>query len=269
MHDTANETGRLFFETYWRPSFKRILDVGALNVNGTLRDHAPPGSDYVGLDMEKGPGVDIVHPDQSAPFPFADSSFDLVVSTSCFEHSLMFWATFLEMVRVVRPGGFIYINAPSNGNYHAYPYDCWRFYPDAGLALAAWARSAGYREACLVESFFSRPQSDIWTDCTMVFSKSALDPAAPLALLSAAAPGCYNVRTYRGDGILGFQRSSDDMLAIDRLESEIAALKAAHDAETGRLKAALAGMEESLSWRMTAPARAVAGFLRRAYRSIR
>ena len=28
-----------------------------------------------------------------------------------------------------------YLNAPSNGEFHRYPVDCWRFYPDAGGAL--------------------------------------------------------------------------------------------------------------------------------------
>lgn len=43
--------------------------------------------------------------------------------------------TFLEYARVIKPGGMIYINAPSNGDYHRYPDDNWRFYPDCGRVL--------------------------------------------------------------------------------------------------------------------------------------
>jgi hypothetical protein len=33
----------------------------------------------------------------------------------------------------------IYVNAPTRGKYHAYPGDNWRFYLDAGQALAYWS----------------------------------------------------------------------------------------------------------------------------------
>jgi hypothetical protein len=98
------------------------LEVGSQNVNGTLRDFIPLEGEYVGIDVNHGPGVDIVLTDPYE-FPFAHDHFDPVISSSCFEHDQMFWLTFLEMVRVVKPRGHIYINAPSNGSYHRYPVD--------------------------------------------------------------------------------------------------------------------------------------------------
>jgi len=41
-----------------------------------------------------------------------------------FEHDVMFWESFLELVRVLRPGGLLYLNAPSNTAFHRYPLDC-------------------------------------------------------------------------------------------------------------------------------------------------
>jgi len=72
------------------------------------------------------------------PFPFADGSFDLVITTSTFEHDPMFWMTIREMARVVRLGGFVYVNAPSAGFYHGYPDDNYRFYRGAAGSLAFW-----------------------------------------------------------------------------------------------------------------------------------
>ena len=138
MHETAYEHGRLFFELYWQPGFEVVIDLGSQDVNGSLRDHCPPGARYVGLDLEPGPGVDMVV-EPGATLPFADASVDVVVSTSAFEHDVFFWETFLELTRVIRPGGFVYIDAPSNNDFHRHPLDCWRFYPDAGIALAKWA----------------------------------------------------------------------------------------------------------------------------------
>src|SRR6266481_4259011 len=151
MHDTAYQIGRLFFESYFDGQAPSVLDVGSRDINGTLRACAPPGTKYVGVDLESGAGVDVVLKDPNK-LPFEPNSFDATVSSSCFEHDQMFWLTFLEMARVTKHGGFIYINAPSNGFYHSYPYDNWRFYPDSGLALTEWAKTDGLRLQ-LIESF--------------------------------------------------------------------------------------------------------------------
>jgi SAM-dependent methyltransferase len=108
--------------------------------------------------------------------PFVAGVFDIVVSTSAFEHDAMFWLTFLEMCRVLREGGYLYLNAPSKGGYHQHPIDAWRFFPDAGIALRDWARLNAH-EIDLLESFITQNKDDIWNDCVMIFGKKA-GPAA-------------------------------------------------------------------------------------------
>ena len=176
MHPSAMESGRRFFAAYLGTvEGPGIIDVGGLDVNGTLRTVAPPGSRYVSVDLAPGRGVDIVLED---PFslPFPDESFDCAVSTSCFEHDTMFWLTFLEMCRVTRPGGHIYFNAPSRGPYHGYPGDCWRFYPDAGASLEAWGRRSGH-VVSLVESFVIA-DTHPFNDFVAVFRKGEAQPRA-------------------------------------------------------------------------------------------
>jgi SAM-dependent methyltransferase len=91
--------------------------------------------EYVGVDFEPGANVDIVvKPGQQLPFD--DGSFDLVISTSCLEHDPCPMLSFREMCRVVKLGGFIYANAPTNGIYHAFITDNWRFYSDAAQSFA-------------------------------------------------------------------------------------------------------------------------------------
>jgi SAM-dependent methyltransferase len=174
MHDTALEHAKLFFELYWQPGFSDILELGSLDVNGSLREVSPPASSYVGVDAGAGRGVDhVVTPGD--PLPFPDGSFDVVVTSSTFEHDVCFWESFLECLRVLRPGGFLYVNAPSNHGFHRYPLDCWRFYPDAGIALVAWARRQG-RDVALIESFVADPVSECWADFVAVFRRSSPDP---------------------------------------------------------------------------------------------
>ena len=55
---------------------------------------------YVGLDMESGPNVDVVG--VSHDIPFIGDEFDIVISSSCFEHDDMFWVSFQEMCRVLK-----------------------------------------------------------------------------------------------------------------------------------------------------------------------
>lgn len=168
MHDTAELIGRHFLEIY-ADSSSTIVDFGSYDFNGTLKNFCPPGSKYIGLDLSNGPSVDIVV-ESGKPTPLDSESADIVLSSSQIEHDPAFWESFLEFSRIVKPGGYIYINAPSNGPYHRYPNDYWRLYPDAGLGLEAYAKKRGF-ELCLIESFIAERNSDNWNDFVAVFQK--------------------------------------------------------------------------------------------------
>jgi SAM-dependent methyltransferase len=217
MHPTASDMGRLFFRQYWKEGFRRILDIGSLDVNGSLRKHSPPGAEYIGIDLSEGPGVDFVLEDPYK-YPFAQGHFDLIVSTSCFEHDPMFWLTFIEAARVLSPNGYLYINAPSNGWYHTHPWDNWRFYPDAALALESWARRCG-SSIHVIESFIAgRSAGDIWNDCVMIFGK-ALE--APSRFVSDAIPTAYNVRKLGVAGVSNLSEHTEDMRIIRDQKAKI------------------------------------------------
>jgi SAM-dependent methyltransferase len=171
MHTTALILGSLFFERYGararRSGRLSILDIGSMDVNGSLREVAPFESHYWGVDNMGGKGVDqVVLP--GARLPFAAQTYDLVVSTSALEHDPLFWQTVSEAFRVTADGGFVFINVPSRGPYHRHPGDCWRFYPDSGLALARWGRLQNYAVS-LVESFSWMEDEGGWVDMVMIF----------------------------------------------------------------------------------------------------
>jgi SAM-dependent methyltransferase len=241
MHRSAEQLGRAFFEIYWQKSFRRILDVGALDINGSLRAFRPSGAEYVGVDLTAGNGVDVVLEDPHQ-LPFPDDSFDVAVSTSCLEHDSMFWLTVLEMARVVGKEGFLYVNAPSNGRVHRRPADYWRFYPDAAWALADWSARNG-RPLWPVESFVCGQVDDVWNDCVMVFSRQ---PRRPERYLSSAVRSAHNV--YRGnrDALESFSPDTEDMATIAQLRAALAE----REAEVATLRA-------SASWRLTEPLRRV------------
>jgi hypothetical protein len=41
MHKSAYETGGKFLRRYWRSCMTSILEIGSMDVNGTLRDFQP------------------------------------------------------------------------------------------------------------------------------------------------------------------------------------------------------------------------------------
>lgn len=174
MHPTAMRHGGLFFQAYATklPSAV-VVDIGAQDVNGSLREVCPSNCRYIGVDFVAAKGVDVVLQDPYK-LPFEDASLDIVISSSCFEHSEMFWVLFLEILRVLRPSGLFYLNVPSNGSIHRYPVDCWRFYPDSGNALVTWAKRNKY-PSILLESFTGRQgnSGDGWNDYVAVFLKDA------------------------------------------------------------------------------------------------
>ena len=172
MHPTAMHNCQAFFSCYSKSidtaTKVRVIEIGSQDVNGSLRSVVPPQYEYIGLDFVAAKGVDIILTDPYS-LPFEDESVDIILSSSCFEHSEMFWLVFLEILRVLKPEGLFYLNAPSSGNFHRYPVDCWRFYPDSGRALITWAKRNGIG-AAMLESYTQKGGS--WQDYVAVFLKN-------------------------------------------------------------------------------------------------
>ena len=171
MHNTAFKNGKLFFDTYVNPlGAVKVVEIGAQNVNGSIRGHCSPAATYVGVDFVAGNGVDLVL-DDPYQLPFDSDSVDFVVSSSCLEHSEFFWLLFNEILRILKPTGVFYLNVPSNGSFHRYPVDCWRFYPDAGQALVNWSHHCGFN-TILLESFTTPQENEEWNDYVAIFLKN-------------------------------------------------------------------------------------------------
>jgi len=116
-----------------------VVEIGSEEFNGAYRHiFADERFAYIGCDRAPGPGVDIVL-DDPYKLPLPDASADIVVSGQMLEHCEFFWLSFGEMLRVLKPDGYLFLIAPSGGPVHNYPVDCYRFYPDAYRALARYA----------------------------------------------------------------------------------------------------------------------------------
>lgn len=285
MHLNAMNLGALFFQNYLPDAVgKTVVDIGSRDVNGSLRQVCPAAANYIGVDFEPGDGVDVVL-DDPYQMPFADASVDMVVCSSVFEHSQLFWLVYLELLRILKPEGVLYLNMPSNGYIHRHPVDCWRFYPDAGSALVAWAQRSGYNPV-LFESFIANKGGDLesdparaWNDFVAVFGKDAeCQPRHRQRILSGYSD--YTNATCDIDSIDQKYRSAPEDLdmiiargvALGEQQATLAeARQRLAQAEEERVRLAglldearenmqqqsqaMASLRQSSSWRLTRPLR--------------
>lgn len=109
---------------------KSIIEIGARNVNGSLRSfaeaHQP--TQYVGVDIVAGPGVDEVCAAEDLIKRFGLNKFDLLICTEVLEHVRDWKKVIRNIKNIVKPGGIVVITTRSEGfDYHGFPYDFWRY----------------------------------------------------------------------------------------------------------------------------------------------
>ncbi len=92
---------------------KTILEIGSLNINDSIRQFFSNNCNFTGVDLEKGKDVDIAIPGQLIDLP--SQSFDITISCECFEHNPFWLETFINMLRLTKPGGLVIITCACYG----------------------------------------------------------------------------------------------------------------------------------------------------------
>lgn len=135
MHESVMEwTGHIVDMFQLDDPLIDVLEIGSLNVNGSVRDHFKNVETYIGIDMEAGPGVDIIA--SSHNIPIADEDIDLIMCCEMLEHDSDPTATFREIGRVLRPAGAVILTARAGDFPFHHPPDYWRFTHDDIHCLA-------------------------------------------------------------------------------------------------------------------------------------
>jgi len=216
MHDTSFENLELLINNY--KNFLSGKDIKVLDIGSRVRTPEkitrwkgiiPDYYEYIGIDIEKGQNVDIVL-DSPYKYPFEDNSIDLIIANSIFEHSEFFWELFLELLRILKPSGLLYINAPSNGDFHRGPVDVYRFYPDSGKALEKWGIKNGYENTLLLESYTYKRKTKSWNDFVAIFIKDSDYLNNFKNRVIDNIDNFYNGLSDTQDGFLNFQELTED-----------------------------------------------------------
>jgi SAM-dependent methyltransferase len=135
MQDLIKEYIQICSETL--PISGPIYEFGSLQVPGQegYADLRPffPNKEYVGADMREGPGVDVVLDLHDIDLP--DESVETVLALETLEHVEYVRQAVHELHRILKPNGILIISSLMKFPIHSYPYDYWRFTPEAFKSL--------------------------------------------------------------------------------------------------------------------------------------
>jgi len=108
---------------------KRVIEIG-YSATGTPRpiieSMEPKG--YIGVNLKRGPGVDVICNAEKILKKFGKESFDLVIATELLEHVRNWRLVISNIKNICKPDGIILITTRSFGYpYHPCPGDFWRY----------------------------------------------------------------------------------------------------------------------------------------------
>ncbi len=140
--DPTHAMFRRFVETVGAMDHPRVLEIGARARSGTVFSDRFAGTSYVGFDIRPGPNVDVVGDVHELSRHFPEGHFDAAFGIAVFEHLAMPWKAVLELNRVLRPGGLVFVSTHPTYPPHDRPWDYWRFTRDAFAVL--FGRAMGF-----------------------------------------------------------------------------------------------------------------------------
>ncbi len=122
-----------------------VLELGSRNVrNVSAQKHGERfnresykknAKEYVGFDYHPGENVDVVGDIHNLSRHLPQEHFDAVFSGAVFEHLAMPWKAVLEINKVMKKGGLLYIETHPAWPPHELPWDFWRYQKASFSAL--------------------------------------------------------------------------------------------------------------------------------------
>ena len=110
----------------------KVLEIGSLIVEG--QEHLSvrklfPEAEYIGIDMQKGNGVDVVEDCINYCY-FNENEYDLILCLDMLEHAKEPFEVIESAKQCLKPNGVLLVTSAFNFKIHEYPNDYWRFTPE-------------------------------------------------------------------------------------------------------------------------------------------
>jgi len=132
----------------------RVLEIGSRTVTGPsgARD-AFSEAEYIGFDFYPGENVDVVGDAHKLSSYFEDEEgFDLIYTSACFEHFAMPWIVATEIAKILKVGGYLFVETHFSYSSHERPWNFFQF-SDMGLRTL-FSKALGFE---CIESGMSNP----------------------------------------------------------------------------------------------------------------
>ena len=132
----------------------RVLEIGSREVTGASNARNEfAKAEYVGFDYYPGDNVDVVGDAHKLSSYFEEEEqFDVVYSSACFEHFAMPWIVAAEIAKVLKVGGFVFVETHFSYSSHERP---WHFFQFSDMALRVlFSEALGFE---CVEAGMSNP----------------------------------------------------------------------------------------------------------------
>ena len=128
--DIMHEAWPMYLKENFDKSGMEILEIGSRVQTGanfrSLFQHA----NYTGFDIYEGENVDVVG-DAHCLSKYFNKKFDLIFSSAVFEHLAMPWIASLEIIKLLKVNGHIFIETHYSYNSHERPWHFFQFSENA------------------------------------------------------------------------------------------------------------------------------------------
>jgi SAM-dependent methyltransferase len=105
----------------------KILEIGSRVVTGQNLRKCFNRATYVGFDYYSGENVDIVGDAHFLSKYFENNEFDLVISSSVFEHLYAPWILPAQINKILKPQGYVFIETHFSFKSHERPWNFFQF----------------------------------------------------------------------------------------------------------------------------------------------
>lgn len=112
----------------------RILEIGSREVTGLSNARKEfSKAEYIGFDLYPGNNVDVVGDAHKLSSYFnKEEKFNIIYSSACFEHFAMPWLVAIEIAKLLKIGGIVFVETHFSFSSHERP---WHFYQFSDMAL--------------------------------------------------------------------------------------------------------------------------------------
>lgn len=128
--DIRHSNWILYLSNLFDKKGMEILEIGSRNVTGNPLRQYFSKAHYIGFDYYAGENVDIVG-DAHKLSTYFEHKFDLIFSSAVFEHLAMPWKVSTEIIKLLKTGGYVFIETHYSYSSHERPWHFFQFSENA------------------------------------------------------------------------------------------------------------------------------------------